>query len=91
MVIRWTTLTEPLSSSVFQEKEERIGDVERTRMSLRRESWCSKRMDRVSSGSVVGWKTDPSLAVCEKVLFHRMNLSAFGLNRSSRVTGVTVK
>lgn len=32
-----------------QVKEERIGDVERTRMNLRRESWCLKRMDRVSA------------------------------------------
>lgn len=32
----------------LQVKEERIGGVERTRMSLKRESWSSKRMVRVS-------------------------------------------
>lgn len=32
----------------LQVKEERIGGVERTRMSLKRESWSSKRTDRVS-------------------------------------------
>lgn len=36
----------------LQVKEERIGGVERTRMSLKRESWSSKRMDRVSKQSL---------------------------------------
>lgn len=36
----------------LQVKEVKIGDVERTKMSLRRGSWCSRRMDRVSVGSV---------------------------------------
>lgn len=36
----------------LQVKEERIGGVERTRMSLKRESWSSKRMDRVSKPQI---------------------------------------
>lgn len=36
----------------LQVKEERIGGVERTRMSLKRESWSSKKMDRVSKPQI---------------------------------------
>lgn len=33
--------------SVLQEREVKIGEEERTRTRLRRESWCSRKMDKV--------------------------------------------
>lgn len=74
----------------LQVKEERIGGVERTRMSLKRESWSSKRMVRVSKPptSVVNnaswvseqpyWHSFNNLFLIKKKTINKMTLLCAG-------------
>lgn len=58
VLIRWCfskflIVSEHINFFCNQEREERIGDVVRMRMNLRKGSWCLKRMDKVCWNTLV--------------------------------------